>query len=110
MPPRWADHRDPTGPDTPTATAASSLVNPSAILAQKTRSTSRRGGGRPGDRIGAPPVLVDIPAAVRPIVPPLLIGVWRRPVESALRTPVRVMNQPAVLVAVTGSLPQPLLE
>src|SRR3954470_2035289 len=86
MPPRWRNHRDPTGPDTPTATAASSLVNPSAILAQKARSASRRGGGRPGDRIGARPVLVDIHAAVRPIVTPLLIGVLRRPLESAQYT------------------------
>src|SRR4051812_37761684 len=83
MPPRWRNHRDPTGPDTPTATAASSLLSPSAILAQNARSTSRRGGGRPGERIGARPVLVDIHAAVRPIVTPLLIGVLRRPVESA---------------------------
>src|SRR3954452_20921433 len=90
MPPRWRNHRDPTGPDTPTATAASSLVNPSAILAQKARSTSRRGGGRPGDRIGARPVLVDIHAAVRPNVTPLLIGVLRRPLESANYTSRRV--------------------
>src|SRR4051794_9298419 len=86
MPPRWRNQRDPTGPDTPTATAASSLLSPSAILAQNARSTSRRGGGRPGDRIGARPVFVDIHAAVRPIVTPLLIGVLRRPVESAQYT------------------------
>src|SRR3954470_18972591 len=86
MPPRWRNHRDPTGPDTPTATAASSLLSPSAILAQNARSTSRRGGGRPGERIGARPVLVDIHAAVRPIVTPLLIGVLRRPLEFAERT------------------------
>src|SRR3954468_22691561 len=83
MPPRWRNQRDPTGPDTPTATAASSLLSPSAILAQNARSTSRRGGGRPGDRIGARPVFVDIHAAVRPNVTPLLIGVLRRPLESA---------------------------
>jgi Integrase core domain len=83
MPPRWRNHREPTGPDTPTATAASSLVKPSAILTQNARSTSRRGGGRPGDRIGARPVFVDIHAAVRPNVTPLLIGVLRRPLESA---------------------------
>src|SRR3954468_24765287 len=86
MPPRWRNQRDPTGPDTPTATAASSLLSPSAILAQNARSTSRRGGGRPGDRIGARPVFVDIHAAVRPIVTPLLIGVLRRPLESAQYT------------------------
>jgi transposase InsO family protein len=86
MPPRWRNHREPTGPDTPTATAASSLVKPSAILTQNARSTSRRGGGRPGDRIGARPVFVDIHAAVRPNVTPLLIGVLRRPLESAQYT------------------------
>src|SRR4051794_2264423 len=90
MPPRCRNHRDPTGPDTPTATAASSLVRPSAILTQNARSTSRRGGGRPGDRIGARPVFVDIHAAVRPIVTPLLIGVLRRPLESALTALVAV--------------------
>jgi hypothetical protein len=83
MPPRCRNHRDPTGPDTPTATAASSLVKPSAFLTQNARSTSGRGGGRPGDRIGARPVFVDIHAAVCPIVTPLLIGVLRRPLESA---------------------------
>src|SRR3954453_24060281 len=82
MPPRWRNQRDPTGPDTPTATAASSLLSPSAILAQNARWTSRRGGGRPGDRIGARPVFVDIHAAVRPIVTPLLTGVLRPAVES----------------------------
>jgi len=55
-------------------------------LAQNARSTSRRGGGRPGDRIGARPVFVDIHAAVRPIVTPLPIGVLRRPLESAQYT------------------------
>jgi hypothetical protein len=55
-------------------------------LAQNARSTSRRGGGRPGERIGGRPVLVDTHAAVRPIVTPLLIGVLRRPVESGQYT------------------------
>src|SRR3954451_20776674 len=95
MPPRWRNQRDPTGPDTPTATAASSLLSPSAILAQNARSTSRRGGGRPGDRIGARPVFVDIHAAVRPIVTPLLIGVLRRPLEPAGRAAVGVEDDPA---------------
>jgi hypothetical protein len=36
--------------------------------------------------------------------------VLRRPVESALRAPVRVMNEPADFVAVAGALPQALLE
>src|SRR3954465_9806969 len=86
MPPRWRNQRDPTGPDTPTAAAASSLLSPSAILAQNAPSTSRRGGGRPGDRIGARPVFVDTHAEVRPTVTPLPIGVLRRPLESAQYT------------------------
>src|SRR3954468_6261845 len=86
MPPRCRNHRVPTGPDTPTATAASSLVRPSAILSQNARSTSRRGGGRPGERIGGRPGFVDTHAAVRPIVTPLFIGVLRRAIESAQYT------------------------
>src|SRR4051794_3517574 len=91
MPPRWRNHRDPTSPDTPTATAASSLLRPSAILAQNARSTSRR-GGRPGDRIGARPVFVDIHAAVRLNATPLLIAVLRRPLESAQYTSIAFMD------------------
>ena len=56
IPPPSRNHRDPTGPDTPHATAASSLVSPSAISTQNRRSTSRRAGGRPGDRIAGRPV------------------------------------------------------
>src|SRR3954449_1127602 len=105
MPPRWRNQRDPTGPDTPTATAASSLLSPAAILTQNARSTSRRGGGRPGERIGARPVLVDTHAAVRPIVTPLLIGVLRRPLESAQYTAIRFTDPLALegLVASIGS-------
>src|SRR3712207_6133352 len=86
MPPRSRNHRDPTGPDTPHATAASSLLRPSAIPTQNARSTSRRAGGRPGDRIAGRPVPVVIPPAGRPISTPVLIGVLRRPVESAQYT------------------------
>nr|WP_311557496.1 hypothetical protein [Pseudonocardia sp. DSM 45834] len=66
MPPRSRNHREPTGPDTPHATAASSLVSPSAIFRQKARSTSRRIGGRPGDRIAGRPVIVTIHPGCRP--------------------------------------------
>jgi hypothetical protein len=45
IPPRWRNHRDPTGLDTPHATAASPLLNPSAILTQNKRSTSQLTGG-----------------------------------------------------------------
>lgn len=50
------NQRTPTGPDTPHAIAASSLDQPAAIFTQSPRSTSRRTGGRPGDRIAARPV------------------------------------------------------
>jgi hypothetical protein len=86
MPPRSRNHREPTGPDTPHATAASSLVSPAAILTQNARSTSRRIGGLPGDRIAGRPVNVVIHPAGRPINTPLFIGVLRRPLESAQYT------------------------
>ena len=60
MPPRSLNQREPTGPDTPHAAAASSLVNPCAILTQNARSTSRRIGGHPGERIAGRPVRVVI--------------------------------------------------
>jgi hypothetical protein len=85
MPPRSRNHRDPTGPDTPHATAASSLVKPSAILRQNARSTSRRIGGRPGDRIAGRPVNVRIHPAGRPMNTST-IKVLRRPVESTQYT------------------------
>lgn len=79
-PPRPDRHRHPDR-DRGLLTA-----HPSAILTQNARSTSRRGGGRPGEHIGARPVFVDTHAAVRPNVTPLLIGVSRRPLESAQYT------------------------
>jgi hypothetical protein len=78
----------PTGPDTPQARAASSLVNPSAIFLQNARSTSRRIGGRPGDRIAGRPVRVVIHPAGLPMQH-LRIKVLRRPVESAQYTSFR---------------------
>ncbi len=42
----------PTGVDTPTSAAASSLVTPLATNRQNARSTARDGSGRPGERIG----------------------------------------------------------
>ena len=50
MPPDLRNHLDPTGIDTPTSTAASSLDRPAEIAAQKpTRSSRVATGGRPGD-------------------------------------------------------------
>ncbi len=68
--------------DTPTASAALSLVIPAAICSQNCRSTSRRSDGAPGDRIAPRPVNFCIQPAGRPINTSM-IKVLRRPVESA---------------------------
>ena len=50
IPPASRNQRDPTGCDTPTPIAASSLDRPAAINAQKRRRSSRRATpGRPGE-------------------------------------------------------------
>jgi hypothetical protein len=99
MPPRSRNHRDPTGPDTPHATAASSLVIPSAIFTQNARSRSRRIGGLPGERIDGLPVCVTIHCPVRPNTH-LLLEVLRRPVEFALRSSVGMKDDLVGQVAV----------
>jgi len=85
IPPRCRNHRLPTACDTPTATAASSLLSPLAISCQNKRSTSRRSDGFPGDFIGDLPVNAFIHPAGRPIDTSTL-EVLRRPVESAQYT------------------------
>jgi hypothetical protein len=82
IPPRSRNHRLPAACDTPTATAASSLVSPLAISRQNKRPTSRRSAGAPGDFIGDLPVNAVIHPAGRPINTSIL-EVLRRPVESA---------------------------
>ena len=82
MPPPLRNHRDPTGADTPQASAASSLDNPLAIFVQNRRSISRLTGGRPGDRIGALPVASAAQPRGRPIHTSALRAL-RRPLESA---------------------------
>jgi putative transposase len=67
MPPPWRNHRQPTADDTPTATAACSLVTPSATSRQNSRSISRRCDGAPGDFIGDRPVNSFIQPAGLPI-------------------------------------------
>ena len=60
MPPAFRNHLVPIGCDTPAATAASSLVIPMAMLAQKRFRSSRPAiGGRPGDGNGARPDRYD---------------------------------------------------
>ena len=85
MPPRSRNHRVPTGADTPQATAASSLVSPSAIFTQNARSTSRRIGGRPGERIAGRPVIVVVHPAGLP-TQHSHDQVLRQPVESTQYT------------------------
>src|SRR5918998_3745082 len=109
IPPRSRNQREPAACDAPTAIAASSLVRPLAISRQNARSTSRRRDGAPGDFIADLPVNAFIHPAGLPTRTSTL-EVLRGPLESALRAPVRVMNEPADLVAVAGALPQPLLE
>ena len=85
MPPRSRNQRDPTGPDTPHRSRRPRLVSPSAIFTQNARSTSRRTGGRPGDRIAGRPVNVTIQPGCRPIATSTL-EVLRPPRESAQYT------------------------
>lgn len=91
MPPRCRNQREPTACDTPTASAALSLVIPVAICTQNWRSTSRRSEGAPGDRIASLPVNCFIHPAGRPINTSWL-KVLRRPVESALAALVGMVN------------------
>jgi len=88
MPPRCRNQREPTACDTPTASAALSLVIPIAICTQNWRSTSRRSEGAPGERIASLPVNCFIHPAGRPINTSWL-KVLRRPVESTQYVSIR---------------------
>ena len=89
MPPPWRNHRVPTGADTPTAAAASSLETPVAISRQNLRATSRGGGGRPGDRIAGRPVCCVVRSFGHAIECTSFIEVLRRPLEFAQYTSIR---------------------
>jgi hypothetical protein len=67
MPPRSRNHRLPAADGAPTASAASSLLEPSPIRRQNHRSTSRRSDGAPGDFTGALPLNSIIHSAGLPI-------------------------------------------
>lgn len=92
MPPRSRNHLEPTGPDTPTAIPAPSLVIPSAILRQNSCSSSRRIGGRTGDRSAGRPVCVTIHPGCRPINTST-IGVLLRLVEPGQYTSVALTER-----------------
>src|SRR4051794_27233131 len=82
MPPASRNQRDPTGCDTPTPIAASSLDKPAAINVQKRRRSSRRATpGRPGERNLSRRALSErrFPA----IFATSSIQVLRRPLETA---------------------------
>jgi len=85
IPPRSRNHRLPAADDAPTASAASSLLNPAATRCQNNRSTSRRNDGAPGDFNGALPVNSIIHPAGLPITT-LRHRALRRPLESAQYT------------------------
>lgn len=85
MPPPSRNNRDPTDPDMLHTTAACSLVSPSRTCSQNARCTSRRTGGRPGDRIAARPVNPSDQSACRPINTSDF-EVLRRPVDFTLVT------------------------
>ncbi|WP_256762732.1 hypothetical protein [Luteococcus japonicus] len=51
MPPAWRNHREATGIDTPTTSAASAVEIPVAMRRQKSRCTVRDGCGLPGENI-----------------------------------------------------------
>ena len=91
IPPAWRNQRNPTGCDTPTPIAASSLEKPAATNAQNRRRCSCRAtGGRPGD--------LSLPRKARserrrPAIAPPSNPVLRRPFESTLNSAIRVMYQ-----------------
>src|SRR5215207_10547717 len=102
MPPLSRNHRVPTAWDTPHTTAASSLDSPTAIAFQNRCRCSRRAtGGRPGDRIGGLAIAAAAQPRGRPIHTPLL-GMLRRPVESAQYTSIRYTERLAEAGAVTS--------
>ena len=74
-PPRWRNQREPTACDTPTASAAFSLVTPVATSFQNRRSISFRCDGAPGERIAPRPVTSCIHPAGRPINTSIVKGV-----------------------------------
>jgi len=95
---------EPPRPDRPRHAAPDRRVlagQPFAILSQNARSTSRRIGGLPGDRIAGLPVCVTIQPTGRPTTH-LLIEVLRRPVDSAQYTAIRYANTLADVDAVAS--------
>ena len=94
MPPAFRNHLVPTGCDTPASTAASSLLIPAAIANQnRLRSSRPATGGRPGDGNGARPDRSD--RRFRVPIATSSSRVLRRPLESALRALIRMVDHAA---------------
>ena len=90
MPPAFLNHRVPTACGTPTPTAASSLAVPAAIAAQNRRRSSRPAtGGRPGENKRTRPERSERRFRMFIATP---VKVLRRPLESAQRTAIRMMD------------------
>lgn len=90
MPPRWRNQRDPTGVDTPTAVAASSLETPSPPSTRTDAAPAAQfTGGCPGERIDARPAKFARRARFRAISNSLDLKVLRRPLKSAQYVAVR---------------------
>jgi hypothetical protein len=88
IPPACRNHLDPTGIDTPAATAASSLLIPAAIANQNwLRSRRPATGGRPGDANGARPDRSD--RRFRILIATSSFRVLRQPFESAQYVSIR---------------------
>jgi len=93
IPPPCRNNLDPGACAIPQRRAASSLVFPSAILRQNSRSVSRLSPGRPGETIGFLPVNSFNQPGGRPMHTSIL-EVLRRPLEPKLRASVGVVNKP----------------
>jgi putative transposase len=104
MPPAPRNRRVPTAGAIPTATAASSLECPAAIAAQnRTRSSRRVAGGRPGDRRRARPDRSErrFPVAIASSN----VEALRRPIESAQFTSIdfiQVLKDAEIAISMDG--------
>src|SRR5215217_438527 len=91
MPPAFRNHRAPTAWGTLAEAAASSLDAPAAIATQNSLRSSRTAtGGRPGDGKGLRPDRSD--RRFRLFIATSSIQALRRPLESALRATIRMVE------------------
>lgn len=107
IPAELPNRRVPTGAETPAATSASSLESPAAISCQNRHRCSRcQTGGRLGEDNLSRVERSDFRLPV--VISTSKIRVSRRPVDSALRSAVGMVNQPRCRVASHQSTAQSL--